>query len=247
MRRASRPSGRRTTPRGGSTLRSCHAHGAPIPPASIGRPESHAHPAVPGFDDATGAPHGIDREPGLRGGGTPRVHHPGYSTRLVRSTSSRMVRFLSAPTISGTEDIETRHAEALARFANRVASVFEDRHHRRPSRRERTHRIDGGRRSIACARRRSPPNCARYSEAVGFQALRSRARSPARPARTTRRGTTSSRPCARRTNARTRDTFSIHAHLYDDTIARDAASDGCWPLITNDRNLSGAEVLAAYK
>src|SRR3990170_4529921 len=33
----------------------------------------------------------------------------------------------------------------------------------------------------------------------------------------------------------TRDTFSIRAHLNDDTIERDAASDGCWPLITNDR------------
>jgi len=45
----------------------------------------------------------------------------------------------------------------------------------------------------------------------------------------------------------TRDTFSIRAHLNDDTITRDAASDGCWPLISNDRTLTGAEVLAAYK
>jgi transposase len=45
----------------------------------------------------------------------------------------------------------------------------------------------------------------------------------------------------------TRDTFIIRARLDDDIIARDAASDGCWPLITNDRTLSGAEVLAAYK
>src|SRR3989304_4799990 len=45
----------------------------------------------------------------------------------------------------------------------------------------------------------------------------------------------------------TRDTFSIRAHLNDDTTQRDAASDGCWPLITNDRTLTGAEALAAYK
>lgn len=30
-------------------------------------------------------------------------------------------------------------------------------------------------------------------------------------------------------------------------VARDAASDGCYPLITNDRQMSGAELLAAYK
>jgi len=45
----------------------------------------------------------------------------------------------------------------------------------------------------------------------------------------------------------TRDTFIIRWRLNDDTITRDAASDGCWPLITNDRTLTGAEVLAAYK
>jgi transposase len=45
----------------------------------------------------------------------------------------------------------------------------------------------------------------------------------------------------------TRDTFIIRVHLNDDLIERDAASDGCWPLITNDRTLTGADVLAAYK
>src|SRR5262249_60834013 len=33
----------------------------------------------------------------------------------------------------------------------------------------------------------------------------------------------------------------------DDAIAYDAASDGCFPLITNDPNLSETEVLAAYR
>ena len=33
----------------------------------------------------------------------------------------------------------------------------------------------------------------------------------------------------------------------DDVIAHDAASDGCFPLITNDPNLSETEVLAAYR
>lgn len=32
-----------------------------------------------------------------------------------------------------------------------------------------------------------------------------------------------------------------------EAIAYDAASDGCFPLITNDRALTGAQVLAAYK
>jgi transposase len=30
-------------------------------------------------------------------------------------------------------------------------------------------------------------------------------------------------------------------------VSRDAASDGCWPLISNDRHMSGADLLAAYK
>jgi transposase len=30
-------------------------------------------------------------------------------------------------------------------------------------------------------------------------------------------------------------------------VAADAASDGCWPLITNDRDMTDAELLAAYK
>jgi len=33
----------------------------------------------------------------------------------------------------------------------------------------------------------------------------------------------------------------------EDTVARDAASDGCFPLISNARNLTDAELLAAYK
>lgn len=37
--------------------------------------------------------------------------------------------------------------------------------------------------------------------------------------------------------------FKLRPH----TVRRAAASDGCWPLITNDRHLSAAEVLAAYR
>ena len=33
----------------------------------------------------------------------------------------------------------------------------------------------------------------------------------------------------------------------EDTVARDAASDGCFPLITNDTTITGAEALAAYR
>lgn len=37
--------------------------------------------------------------------------------------------------------------------------------------------------------------------------------------------------------------FTVH----EDIVARDAASDGCYPLISNDRHMTGAELLAAYK
>lgn len=33
----------------------------------------------------------------------------------------------------------------------------------------------------------------------------------------------------------------------EDVVARDAASDGCFPLITNDQAITGAEALAAYR
>ena len=45
----------------------------------------------------------------------------------------------------------------------------------------------------------------------------------------------------------TRTRYTIAWHTRDDMIAYDAASDGCFPLITNDRNLSAAEVLGAYR
>ena len=41
--------------------------------------------------------------------------------------------------------------------------------------------------------------------------------------------------------------FTIHPDIALDTLAADAASDGCFPLITNDRTLTDAEVLAAYR
>jgi transposase len=39
----------------------------------------------------------------------------------------------------------------------------------------------------------------------------------------------------------------IRFDVRDDVIADDACSDGCWPLITCDRDLSAGEVLKAYK
>jgi transposase len=39
----------------------------------------------------------------------------------------------------------------------------------------------------------------------------------------------------------------LRFNVNDDVVADDACSDGCWPLITCDRHLSGAEVLGAYK
>ncbi len=45
----------------------------------------------------------------------------------------------------------------------------------------------------------------------------------------------------------TRTRYEIAYQSRDDQIAYDAASDGCFPLITNDKHLSDAEVLAAYR
>lgn len=41
--------------------------------------------------------------------------------------------------------------------------------------------------------------------------------------------------------------FSVTATINDEHISYDAASDGCFPLITNDRHLSNTDILAAYK
>ena len=41
--------------------------------------------------------------------------------------------------------------------------------------------------------------------------------------------------------------FGVRADIAPDRIGYDAASDGCFPLITNDTHLSDAEVLAAYR
>jgi transposase len=45
----------------------------------------------------------------------------------------------------------------------------------------------------------------------------------------------------------TRTRHSLTWRTRDDVIAYDAASDGCFPLISNDRNLSETEVLVAYR
>jgi transposase len=41
--------------------------------------------------------------------------------------------------------------------------------------------------------------------------------------------------------------FGVRADIAPDRIGYDAASDGCFPLITNDRSLTDAQVLAAYR
>jgi len=41
--------------------------------------------------------------------------------------------------------------------------------------------------------------------------------------------------------------FEVTCDIDYDQVGYDAASDGCWPLITNDRDMTGAEVLAAYR
>jgi Domain of unknown function (DUF4277) len=42
-------------------------------------------------------------------------------------------------------------------------------------------------------------------------------------------------------------TFAVTCDIDYDQVAYDAVSDGCWPLITNDRDMPGAAVLAAYR
>ncbi len=41
--------------------------------------------------------------------------------------------------------------------------------------------------------------------------------------------------------------YSIEPAVHTDKIAYDAASDGCFPLVTNADELTGAQVLAAYR
>jgi hypothetical protein len=42
-------------------------------------------------------------------------------------------------------------------------------------------------------------------------------------------------------------TFEVTCDIDYQQVAYDAVSDGCWPLITNDRDMTGAQVLAAYR
>ena len=42
-------------------------------------------------------------------------------------------------------------------------------------------------------------------------------------------------------------TFEVTCDIDHNQVSYDAASDGCWPLITNDRDMTAAEVLAAYR
>jgi hypothetical protein len=46
---------------------------------------------------------------------------------------------------------------------------------------------------------------------------------------------------------RTRTRFTLTWDIIPDRVAYDAASDGCFPLITNDTTLTNAQVLAAYR
>jgi transposase len=45
----------------------------------------------------------------------------------------------------------------------------------------------------------------------------------------------------------TRTKHRIHFEVREDVISADARSDGCWPLITNEKEADPADVLAAYK
>jgi hypothetical protein len=41
--------------------------------------------------------------------------------------------------------------------------------------------------------------------------------------------------------------FTLQADIALDRVAYDAANDGCFPLISNDRDLADADVLGAYR
>ena len=45
----------------------------------------------------------------------------------------------------------------------------------------------------------------------------------------------------------TRTKYRIHIVVHEDVIGADARSDGCWPLITNEKTAPGAAVLTSYK
>ncbi len=44
-----------------------------------------------------------------------------------------------------------------------------------------------------------------------------------------------------------KQSFTVTCDIDHDQVSYDAASDGCWPLITNDRDMTTAGVLAAYR
>lgn len=55
------------------------------------------------------------------------------------------------------------------------------------------------------------------------------------------------RPGAQTRYRRTEKTvFTITAAIHAEAVAYDAVTDGCFPLITNDTTMTGAEILAAY-
>ena len=45
----------------------------------------------------------------------------------------------------------------------------------------------------------------------------------------------------------TRTKHRIHFDVHEDVIWADARSDGCWPLVTNEKDTDPADILAAYK
>jgi hypothetical protein len=45
----------------------------------------------------------------------------------------------------------------------------------------------------------------------------------------------------------TRTKYRIHLDVREDVIGADARSDGCWPLVTNEKEANPADILAAYK
>ena len=69
--------------------------------------------------------------------------------------------------------------------------------------------------------------------------------SPARPGSRSGRGPAG--PPATTYRRIEKQSFAVTCDIDHDQVSYDAASDGCWPLITNDRDMTTAGVLAAYR
>jgi transposase len=167
------------------------------------------------------------RRPGRRAGEVDEVWH----TTLARSPSAEGYRIIwvrsSAKTI---RDAEARRARIAAGIG-----ALDELNLRLASPRTRMKTIVAVEAAATAALERS--GAARW---IGFEVLET--------TEETHRQEKRGRPGA---NTRYRKIIRTHHRVAwtvrEDVVARDAASDGCFPLITNDTAMTPAEVLAAYR